>query len=130
MRQARSLQIRLGLAVGAVVTLLWAATALVTAQLVRAEMSEVFDSALEETAQRILPLAVSEILGREGVTGPQTVPVIRPHDEYFTYVVRDAAGAVLLQSHTARPQDFPPYAGPGFSDTPQEIGRASCRERV
>jgi two-component system OmpR family sensor kinase len=119
MRQARSLQIRLGLAVGAVVTLLWAATALVTAQLVRAEMSEVFDSALEETAQRILPLAVSEILGREGVTGPQTVPVIRPHDEYFTYVVRDAAGAVLLQSHTARPQDFPPYAGPGFSDTPQ-----------
>jgi two-component system OmpR family sensor kinase len=119
MKGARSLQIRLGLAVGAVVTLLWAASALVTARLVRAEMSEVFDSTLEETAQRILPLAVGEILGREGVTGPQTVPVIRAHDEYFTYVVRDAAGAVLLQSHTAQPEDFPPYAGPGFSDTPQ-----------
>lgn len=118
MRAPRSLQIRLGLAVGAVVTVLWAASALVTARLVRGEMNEVFDAALEETAQRVMPLAVSEILGRDGgVTGPQTVPVIRPHDEHFVYVVRDAAGAVLLQSHTADPAAFPPYAGPGFHDT-------------
>lgn len=119
MRAPHSLQLRLGLAVGAVVTALWAAGALTTAQLLRREMNEVFDSMLEETAQRVLPLAVTEILGREGATGAQTVPVIRAHEEQFTYVVRDAAGAILLQSHTADPADFPPYAGPGFSDTPQ-----------
>lgn len=115
---ARSLQLRLGLAVGVVVTLLWGVSALTTARLLREEMNEVFDSALEETAQRLLPLAVAEILSREGPTGPQTVPTIRLHEEHFSYVVRDAQGALLLQSHQANPADFPPYAGPGFRDTP------------
>jgi len=119
MRWPHSLQIRLGLAVGVVVTLLWVASALVTAQLMRGEMNEVFDSALQETAQRILPLAVGQILGREGVTGAQTVPIVRPHEEHFTYVVRDASGTVLLQSHMAQPALFPPYSGPGFYDTPK-----------
>lgn len=117
MRALRSLQLRLGLAVGALVTVLWGAGALVTAQLVRREMDEVFDSALEETAQRILPLAVGEVLGRETPGGAQTVPPVRAHEEHFTYVVRDGAGAVLLQSHSADPAAFPPYAGPGFRDT-------------
>ena len=83
---ARSLQLRLGLAVGVVVTLLWGVSALTTARLLREEMNEVFDSALEETAQRLLPLAVAEILSREGPTGPQTVPTIRLHEEHFSYV--------------------------------------------
>lgn len=117
MRAPASLQLRLGVAVGVAVTLLWAAGAFATARLARTELNEVFDSALEETAQRVLPLAVGEILGREGATGAQTVPAIRSHEEHFTYVVRDAAGAVLLQSHRADPAAFPPYAGPGFSQT-------------
>ncbi|MBC7146992.1 MAG: sensor histidine kinase N-terminal domain-containing protein [Thioclava marina] len=117
MRAPQSLQLRLGLAVGLVVTVLWVAGAIATAQLARSELDGVFDSALEETAQRVLPLAVSEILGRENATGPQTVPAIRSHDEHFTYLVRDGAGAVLLQSHRADPAAFPPYAGPGFSQT-------------
>ncbi len=118
MKKLRSLQIRLGLAVGTLVTLLWVVTALVTARLVRTELNEVFNSALEETAQRILPLAVSEVLGRDEALGPQILPIVRPHEEYFTYVVRDASGEILLQSHTATPAIFPPYEGPGFQDTP------------
>lgn len=118
MKAVRSLQLRLGLGVGLLVALLWGATALVTARLVRAEVDEVFDSALEETAQRILPLAVSEILGRDEAAGPQVVPMVREHEEYFTYVVRDGAGAVLLHSHTVLPEAFPPYPGPGFHDKP------------
>ncbi len=100
-------------------TVLWAVGAIATARLARPELDEVFDSALEETAQRVLPLAVSEILGREGATGAQTVPATRSHEEHFTYIVRDATGAVLLQSHRADPAAFPPYAGPGFSETPK-----------
>ena len=84
----RSLRWRLGLAVGAMVTVLWGTAALFTAHVLRGEVDEVFDSALQETAQRVLPLAVSDILGRDATVGPQKLSPIREHEEYFTYVVR------------------------------------------
>ena len=77
-------------------TLLWVAAATVTANILRHEMNEVFDSALEETAQRILPLAVQDIVGRDEQKLTQRIATLRQHDEYFTYVVRNAEGQVLL----------------------------------
>ncbi|MBK8438534.1 MAG: sensor histidine kinase N-terminal domain-containing protein [Rhodobacter sp.] len=117
MKRPGSLQARLALSLGVLLSLLWIAAASLTTVLVRHEMGEVFDSALEETAQRILPLAVVDILGREvdGVT--QRLGAIRDHDEYFTYVVRDQTGRVLLQSHAADLAAFPPYDGQGFRQT-------------
>ncbi|CAM5290785.1 histidine kinase dimerization/phospho-acceptor domain-containing protein [Frigidibacter albus] len=110
----RSLQARLAMSLGALLTVLWIAAASVTALLLRHEMDEVFNSALQETAQRLLPLAVVDIVGREedGVT--QRLGAIRTHDEFFTYIVRDAEGRILLQSHAADPAVFPAYDGPGF----------------
>ena len=61
----RSLQGRLGLSIGLLLTLLWLGAAAVTALVVRGELDEVFDSALQETAQRLLPLAVMDVVGRE-----------------------------------------------------------------
>jgi two-component system OmpR family sensor kinase len=118
--QHPSLQLRLGALLGVLLTLLWIAAATVTALILRREMDEVFDSALQETAQRLLPLAVVDIVGRDEANGPTTqrLGMLREHDEYFTYVVRDAEGRVLLQSHAADPAIFPPYDGPGFRDTP------------
>jgi two-component system OmpR family sensor kinase len=115
-----SLQARLAVSLGLLLTLLWIAAASVTAVIVRQEMDEVFDSALQETAQRLLPLAVLDIIGRDDAGGPTTqrLGVLREHDEYFTYVVRDPEGRVLLQSHVAEPAAFPPYDGPGFRNTP------------
>ena len=120
MRKTLSLQLRLGVSLGIMLTLLWIAAATVTALILRKEMDEVFDSALQETAQRLLPLAVVDIVGRDDATGPTTqrLGVLREHDEYFTYLVRDAEGRVLLQSHAADPAIFPPYDGAGFRDTP------------
>ncbi|MFX0546605.1 ATP-binding protein [Roseovarius sp. S1116L3] len=117
MRLPRSLRARLGLLLGIVLTLLWIAAASLTAVTLRGEMDEVFDSALQETAQRLLPLAVVDIIGREedGVT--QRLGTIREHSEFFTYIVRDAQGRILLQSHSADPGIFPPYDGPGFRQT-------------
>ncbi|MBC7155674.1 MAG: sensor histidine kinase N-terminal domain-containing protein [Rhodobacteraceae bacterium] len=112
-----SLQARLGLSLGLVLTLLWILAATVTAVIVRGEMDEVFDSALRETAERILPLAVTDIVGREEQGITQRLAPIRAHDEFFTYIVRDAAGRILLQSHAADPAMFPPYEGPGFRQT-------------
>ena len=117
MRLPRSLQARLGLSVGLVLTLLWLLAATITAVILRGEMDEVFDSALRETAERILPLAVTDIVGREDEGVTQHLAPIREHDEFFTYVVRDAEGRILLQSHAADPAVFPLYEGTGFHDT-------------
>ncbi|MFC4217325.1 ATP-binding protein [Pseudophaeobacter arcticus] len=117
MRLPRSLQARLGLSVGLVLAICWILAATTTAVLVRHEMDEVFDSALRETAERILPLAVTDIIGREEQGLTQRLAAIRAHDEFFTYVVRDPQGRILLQSHAADPSVFPPYDGPGFHDT-------------
>jgi two-component system OmpR family sensor kinase len=117
MRPLRSLQGRVALAIGIGVTLLWIAAATVTATILRHEMDEVFDSALEETAQRILPLAVLDVLGREEQGLSQRIATLRQHEEYFTYLVRDAEGRVLLRSHGADDGAFPPYRRPGFRQT-------------
>lgn len=112
-----SLGARLGLSLGLLLTLLWIAAASVTAVILRQEINEVFDSALQETAQRLLPLAVMDIIDREDDGTTQRLGTLREHDEYFTYLVRDPQGRILLQSHTADPAVFPPYDGPGFRET-------------
>lgn len=118
MMRPKSLQWRLSLWLGLGVTLLWAVAAVVTAQMLRHEMDEVFDSALEETAQRILPLAALEIIGRDSDDTVQRVATLRQHDEYFTYLVRDGQGKVLLRSHSADLAVFPPFTAMGFAETP------------
>ncbi|MEW5424165.1 two-component sensor histidine kinase [Amorphus sp. 3PC139-8] len=117
MRVPRSLQMRLALGIGLLLTLFWIAAASVTALVLRSEMDTVFDSTLQETAQRLLPLAVTEIVGREDEGVTQHLGAIRAHDEFFTYLVRDDQGRILLQSHNADPTVFPAYDGPGFRQT-------------
>lgn len=118
MRCPRSLQGRLLLSLGTVLLVIWIGAAWATAVLLRHEIAEVFDSSLQETAQRLLPLAVQDIVGREdGDVGSQRLGAIRNHNELFTYVVRDDKGQILLQSHAADLSVFPPYEGPGFSRT-------------
>ena len=115
----KSLQWRLSLWLCLGIALIWAVAAAVTAQYLRHEMDEVFDSALAETGQRLLPLAVRDIVGRDSDdSASQSVATMREHDEHFTYVVRNAEGQVLLRSHRADPAIFPPFSGMGFSDTP------------
>jgi two-component system OmpR family sensor kinase len=96
---------------------MWIAAAWVTTVILRHEMDEVFDSALQETAQRLLPLAVVDIVGREEEGVTQRLAVIREHEEFFTYIVRDDAGRILLQSHAADPAEFPAWDGIGFGET-------------
>jgi two-component system OmpR family sensor kinase len=117
MKWPASLQGRLGLSLGLALTVLWLLAATVTAVIVRGELDEVFDSALRETAERILPLAVTDIVGREDQGVTQRLAPIREHDELFTYLVRDAEGRILLQSHAADPAVFPPWDGQGFRQT-------------
>lgn len=114
MTRPLSLERRLGLSLGIVLTVIWIAAAALTAVAARHAMQEIYDSALQETAQRILPLAVADILARDvpGVT--QRLSEVRDHDEFLTYVVRDAQGSILLQSHGTDPAVFPAWDGVGF----------------
>ena len=113
----RSLQGRLGLWLGLALMLVWIAAASVTALLARQEMEEVFDAALQEMAQRVLPLAVVDVLGREEEGVSQRLAAISDHDEFLTYIVRDDQGSLLLQSHAADPAMFPGWDGTGFRQT-------------
>ena len=65
MKPAASLQKRLGLGLTLGITVLWLIATAIAGMVVQHELAEAFDSALEETAQRILPLAVLEIVNRE-----------------------------------------------------------------
>ncbi len=117
MRAPRSLQARLAIALSAGLALVWAVAAGTAYVVLRHEMDEVFDSAIQETAQRILPLAVMEIIDRDP-EDLQRIASVRPHDELLTYVVRNETGAVVLASHDADPGIFTAEVPPGFSSTP------------
>ena len=98
--------------------MIWAGAAWATAVLLRHGIEDVFDSSLQETAQRLLPLAVLDIVGREDEdVASQRLGAIRAHDELLTYVIRDDKGKILLQSHAADLAVFPPYEAPGFGRT-------------
>lgn len=116
---------RLILWLTATVVVFWLGAAILGAAVMREEFDEVFDSALAETGQRLLPLVIDELSLHEGGDDdeddgePWTIEPgdIPDHDEYLTYQVRSADGRVLLRSHDA---DREPFAAPlkqGYFDT-------------
>jgi two-component system OmpR family sensor kinase len=117
MKAAISLQKHLvyGLTLG--ITLLWLVAAGVSGLVVRHEMNETFDNAMQETAQRILPLAVLDILNRDDAVAPQRVSSLSAKQDGYSYVVRDGKGNVQLQSLGADPAVFDPEPIFGFKTT-------------
>ncbi|SEE00262.1 two-component system, OmpR family, sensor kinase [Pseudomonas frederiksbergensis] len=132
MKPSSSLQKRLGLGLTLGTTLLWLAATVGAWLVVQHELNEAFDSALEETAQRILPLAVLEISNRENPRETQHVATLKMHKEYLTYLVRDAKGEILMQSHDANPKIFNKQPAEGFSTTKKYrlYGASALRETV
>jgi len=109
-----SLQARLALGLGLALTVLWLTATAWTVTDLGQEIDEVFDASLQETAQRLLPLSVTEIINRDPAAGVQHLAPISDHEEFFTYLVRDQDGAILMQSHGADPALFPAWDGAGF----------------
>ena len=66
MRVVRSLQARLLLSLGSLLLVIWLGAAWATAVLLRHEIEEVFDSSLQETAQRLLPRSAGHRRARGG----------------------------------------------------------------
>ena len=95
-----SLQRRLALVLMAAVSALWLAGTAGAGYVLRRETDEVFDSALQEVAERVLPLAYAELLSRE-TTEAQRVVTVAPKAEHISYVVRDVKGAATSARRTA-----------------------------
>lgn len=101
-----SIRLRSAAALSLIVTLIWLGTAAVTARLLTSEMAEVFDSALQETGQRILQLAVVDVLSREQEGVTQRVMPLDEHEEYFTMSCAMMSGA----SCSARTAPIPRFS--------------------
>lgn len=117
MSRTSGLQFRLAVALSLFVLAVWLAATVTSGLIARHELDEAYDSALQETAQRLLSLAVVDLFEHEDPTVPLRIGALQPHDEYLTYLVRDDSGAILLQSHSADLAVFPEAVWTGFRDT-------------
>lgn len=93
---------RLFLTLTALLVALWFLVIASVSWVVKYETDEVFDSALQETAQRILPLVESQISA--GIKDVNNVP--SSHDEYLSYQVVNARKEVLAYSHDAPKEPY------------------------
>ncbi|KZD12383.1 sensor histidine kinase [Oceanibaculum pacificum] len=98
------------------IVLLWLLGAAFSVLVMQEEIDEVFDSALEETAQWLLPLATDAVEGRPA-SSPGLLGEPDNDDEYLTFQLRSRDGTVLLRSHDA---PGAPYTGTldlGYSES-------------
>lgn len=113
----RSLQKTLVVGLTAGLALLSCMATLGTVSIAQHRLNQLLDSALAETAQRLLPLAVVEIINRDTPSVAQHIVSFNQHEERLIYLVRNKAGEVLLQSHTAAPNMFNNTLISGFSSS-------------
>lgn len=132
-RPSIALRLALGLTVG--MALLWIGAAAISVDVMQHELREAYDDSLEQSAQRLLPLAMHDL--REGhnsgrlVVGDDTDAEAEedsgdgggdfrarpaPHDPSFTYLVRNASGQIVLRDEHAGGLSVPDGLPDGFSD--------------
>jgi two-component system OmpR family sensor kinase len=86
---------------------LWLAAVVASTVVTLHEVNEVFDSALEETAQRLAGLAAHHFRKDDDDPEDMELEDFEEHEEYLIYQIRDARGRVLLRSHDAPKTPFP-----------------------
>ncbi len=114
--ETRSLAGRLVWSLSILLAVFWTIAVGLSIHVMRAEFDEVFDSALQETTERLAPLVVDDYFRRDAGTMPNRVAALTPGtaDEYLTYQVRDAAGRVLMHSHNVGTEPYPAPLTSGF----------------
>ncbi|MBB4952341.1 two-component system OmpR family sensor kinase [Agrobacterium vitis] len=95
---------------------LWLIAAGLGAVVMQNEFGEIFDSGLQQTGDRLLPLVMDDLMQRD----PQQSSVLSSSgpapqsDGHLVYQVRDAQGRILMQSHQATTGPFPAPLQTGF----------------
>ncbi|PYB71890.1 sensor histidine kinase [Rhizobium wuzhouense] len=115
-RKPASLSRTLTVSLAALLFGFWTIAVLLGISIMRDEFDEVFDSGLQETTERLVPLVVDDLFRREAREEPYRVVDPRPdiHDQYLTYQVRDASGRVLLHSNNVSAEPYGAPLVPGF----------------
>jgi two-component system OmpR family sensor kinase len=82
------------------------------------EFDEIFDSAQQETTERLLALILDD-MDRRQINDPHGIAMLNTaaNREYLTYQVRDASGKVMLRSNDAASEPFAAPLETGFHDT-------------
>ena len=115
---------QLYLALSGSLLLLWIMVVVAVGWVVNYETGEVFDSSLQETAQRVLPLALHDLRrqtsGEGDKSAPEAVFDVLEHDEYLVYQVFNRAGAMLSRSHAAPEIPLASSFLPGFYDIEEQ----------
>lgn len=115
MKASQSLQKTLGIGLTIGLSLLWIFALIGGVLVSQNKLNKLFDSAMAETAQRIMPLAVVEIFNREEPGQAQNIMSFEAHSEPLVYLVRNQSGQILLQSHNADPAIFNKSLTQGFN---------------
>ncbi|MEA4838362.1 MAG: histidine kinase dimerization/phospho-acceptor domain-containing protein [Rhodospirillaceae bacterium] len=112
-----SLRRRIILAVTGIVIASWIVSQIAAAMVMSEETDEVFDSALRQTAERLLPLAIAGL-----AIGETSSPVFandHPRRE-LAYVIFDRDGVIVFHSDNAYLSVFQGLKKPGFHRAPMD----------
>lgn len=116
MKRSDSMTRRMVIALTSVVALSWLVASSLGIMVMQDEFAEIFDSSVQETAERLLPLIADDLKER---TPEAERALVQPTvgEEYLTYQVRDSEGEVLLRSRDSAYEPFDVPLTPGFADT-------------
>ncbi|MFC0217807.1 ATP-binding protein [Pseudochelatococcus lubricantis] len=111
----RSLRRDLALGLSLGLCAFWLMAMAAAAQIVGHELEQIFDAALRQTAERILPLAVIEQANSGEAPATRHISTVGPHREgQITYVLRDRDGRIVLASEDADLAVFAQPLAEGF----------------
>lgn len=134
MKRHPSIAVRLALGLTAGMALLWMGAAAISVGVMQQELNEAYDDSLQQSAQRLLPLAVHDLrerrdLGRlvvgedsddaedeDGGDSSDLGGRPAPHDSSFTYLVADRNGQIVLRDEHAGALSVPADLPDGFAD--------------
>ncbi len=118
MFQTPSMTRKLVVAITSVIAAFWLVAMGFGVLIMQDEFSEIFDSGIQETAERLLPIVNDDLAGRQAGNAPRGVAEkAATNREYLTYQVRGREGQILLKSRDAPSEPFPIALAVGFSQT-------------
>ncbi len=116
MKRSDSMTRRMVIALTSVVALSWLIASSLGIMVMQDEFAEIFDSSVQETADRLLPL-IADDLNERSPEAERHLVQPSSGEEYLTYQVRDSEGEVLLRSQDSATEPFDVPLTPGFADT-------------
>lgn len=115
MLRTASMTRRLAIALTSVVAIFWMVALGLGVFVMQDEFSEIFDSGVQETAERLLHIVADDISTKPGDAAAKTIVAPALNAQYLTYQVRDGSGKVLF--HDGAPEPYSVPLAIGFSQT-------------